>query len=68
MCTEECRCYEGENGENKEKWLAYGDEILWTFDRNAGDQEEYKDPENGDLSITKPFTWTKDPEKGVKSF
>ena len=39
MCTEQCRCYEGENGENKELWMSYGEEVLLEFNRNTGDIE-----------------------------
>lgn len=28
MCTTDCKCYAGANGEIKEKWIGYGDEVL----------------------------------------
>lgn len=68
MCTNECKCYQGDNGENKDMWTGYGDEVLVPFQRNAGDREEFVDPDKGDFRITKPFIWTKDKEKAVKSF
>lgn len=35
MCTPDCKCYEGDNGEIKEKWMAYGDDVLSLYRRNA---------------------------------
>lgn len=68
MCTEDCRCYSGEGGANKDLWTSYGDEILHPFHRNSGDEEEYLDPANGDYTITKPLVWTDSEENAVKNF
>ena len=68
MCTEECRCYAGEGGANKDLWTGYGDEVLVPFLRNAGTQEAYVDQENGDFRITKPFVWTNSKKNAVKNF
>lgn len=36
MCTSYCKCYEGDNGEIKEKWYSYGDAFFNKFGRNIG--------------------------------
>lgn len=40
MCTTDCKCYAGANGEIKEKWIGYGDEVLQKFLRNDLDTME----------------------------
>ena len=38
MCTPDCRCYSGANGEVEQKWRNYGNDALAIYGRNAGDK------------------------------
>jgi hypothetical protein len=64
MCTTDCKCYEGENGEIKEMWTGYGDEVLMPYGRN--DIDSYEKDEDG--NYTYPFIWTDDPEEAMMNF
>lgn len=63
MCTPDCRCYEGENGENKQKWVNYGNDVLSIYGRNAGDKMLEV---NGNM--TYPLKWTNDTTKAMHTF
>ena len=63
MCTWDCRCYEGANGEVKQKWEAYGDVSLNKFQRTAG-------PKNivFNEKPAYPMKWTSDPAQAFSTF
>ena len=63
MCTSDCRCYEGDRGEIKEKWQAYGNDVLQVYQRNAQDKNVVI---NG--KTTFPLKWTSDRATAVFSF
>jgi hypothetical protein len=64
MCTSDCKCFEGENGEIKEMWTAYGDEVLMKYGRN--DIDTFERGPNG--TETYPFKWTDDPSEAQNTF
>ena len=59
MCSPDCPCYPGENNETRDGWMAYGNEGLFAFGRNA-DSVNVIDESRGNASTT-PFQWTSDP-------
>lgn len=64
MCTSDCKCYQGENGEIKDLWTGYGDAILFPYVRN--DIDTFEKDEFG--NYTYPFIWTDDPDEGYSTF
>uniref|UniRef100_A0A7S3FW33 Uncharacterized protein n=2 Tax=Strombidium rassoulzadegani TaxID=1082188 RepID=A0A7S3FW33_9SPIT len=63
MCSPDCRCYEGENGEIKELWVSYGNEALNPYLKNAGDKNMAYGNETA-----YPFKWTDDKLLAIRSF
>ena len=63
MCTPDCKCYSGENGEIKDLWMSYGDPVLSLYKRNA--QTKMATVDN---KVTYPFKWSDDKENSVSSF
>ena len=64
MCTTDCKCYQGANGEIKDLWTGYGDNVLMPYTRN--DIDTFEKDEFG--TYTYPFIWTDDPKEGFSTF
>ena len=64
MCTSDCKCYEGANGETKKLWTGYGDTVLMPYLRN--DLDSFEVDEHG--NFTYPFIWTDDPDEAFTTF
>lgn len=57
MCTTDCKCYAGANGEIRDLWTGYGDEVLQKHLRNDIETMEL----NPEGIPTWPLIWTDDP-------
>ena len=63
MCGTNCPCYEGQNGEIKQKWNNYGDQLL-QFGRNNG--PDFRKWINDKWSYN--LNWSNDISKSYTSF
>ena len=55
MCSDDCKCYDGEGGETKKLWEAVGDEELAPFYRNTLKVKTNVIKKNGDVVPIYPF-------------
>jgi len=63
MCTPGCKCFEGEGGSTKQKWVELGDQKLSSFGRNTG-----KKLLTIDGKSTSPMYWTSNEDDSIASF
>ena len=64
MCSPDCKCYSGDNGEIRSLWTSYGDEVVNPYLKTVGD----KNGRYGDGQTTYPFKWTTDKVNSFRSF